>query len=742
VVPIGALTGKTIPGYGYFLITGTTFTLGVSPFTMPDYQLPVTGPLYQSGDLPFGADGVLRIVDSLGRELDLVGWRNNAGNQYATWDAEPSATGAIDVTVGTGNSSYERKANAASTDASLKSGGADYDEGNGYDTNNNIVDFAVHTGTYYDPQNSLAWREKPGPEDPDAAFAALSHDFGVAASGAVVPWGLGITNRGATLPLNVTGAALVSGDVGDFTVGALPGPAAAGGGVTTLTLNFTPNTSGKSSSAVVQVDIDDTLKTPTYISLLGTSYVDVGNIAAARALPDGTYVRITGTVVVISATDGLRRQGTNQAEFIVQDGSGVGGPIGLWVLDPNHLASQPYAILDQVSNVAGLKTTDGNGNALLTLTQSPTFIGGGGVPTVNTFTIQEAIASSVTRNLTLVRIDELAYVSGGATSDTYLPITNYVYKRPNNNQIRVRIETGSQLVGQPAYKGANGERSFIGVMLFTGTPTLTVEPRILADRFLPRISAPAVVTLPDLDLSAVGVSVTGTVPVDNIGAALLKVLGETFVGANAAAFSANPTPFVPFNIAVGGPTVNTGLRITATDESQIGLLSATMRFTCNDPTIATGLYDVTVQTTVTGAVVHVTSNKTGATQLECGTTIPLSQVRQGAQTSATVTIANAGNIPLNITNLGLAGAAGDLAQFSLSVTGAMTIPPSSSQNFVVYYTGDIPPGYRFYTHSVRIVFDSNDRIGCGSHSEIPVTGRTTEAGGLFVPNERDYGDKK
>ncbi|MEW6556511.1 MAG: lamin tail domain-containing protein [Elusimicrobiota bacterium] len=77
------------------------------------------------------------------------------------WGTTPTAkfieTTAIGTSLGTGDS-IERKANASSTATTMKTGGVDELEGNGYDTDNNLNDFVVHLG-FLNPQNSGSTRE-------------------------------------------------------------------------------------------------------------------------------------------------------------------------------------------------------------------------------------------------------------------------------------------------------------------------------------------------------------------------------------------------------------------------------------------------------------------------------------------------------------------------------------------------------------------------------------------------------
>ncbi len=93
-----------------------------------------TADLVLTGDLQLSATaGHVRVIDDTGLEVDRLGYGAgaNAGETQPFATAAPSA------------GSYERKALASSTAASMSTGGPDAAKGNGQDTDNNALDFVA-----------------------------------------------------------------------------------------------------------------------------------------------------------------------------------------------------------------------------------------------------------------------------------------------------------------------------------------------------------------------------------------------------------------------------------------------------------------------------------------------------------------------------------------------------------------------------------------------------------------------
>jgi hypothetical protein len=130
--------GHVIPAHGFFLAASEGYTTA----TAPDLPMAWTG---ASG---FGQAGghVRLMIDAT--ELDRVGWGTAAAPE-----------GMAVVAASDGPGSYERKARAASTIASMAAGGADVSAGNGYDSNDNRTDILRRATR--EPQNRLSPAETP-----------------------------------------------------------------------------------------------------------------------------------------------------------------------------------------------------------------------------------------------------------------------------------------------------------------------------------------------------------------------------------------------------------------------------------------------------------------------------------------------------------------------------------------------------------------------------------------------------
>lgn len=131
--------GVVIPAHSYYLL-GSVDYFGT---VVPDE------PMAWIGTRGFaGAGGHVRIIRGA-EVIDLIGWRTAAA---------PEGT-AVTGPSGNDPGSYERKADGASTIASMSVGGADVARGNSRDTNDNAADFIYRVTR--DPQNADSPPEMP-----------------------------------------------------------------------------------------------------------------------------------------------------------------------------------------------------------------------------------------------------------------------------------------------------------------------------------------------------------------------------------------------------------------------------------------------------------------------------------------------------------------------------------------------------------------------------------------------------
>lgn len=136
------IPGNTsIPSHGYFLVASTSY-----PATpAPDLRV---------ADMGFsGNSGHVRLIDDAQLEVDKLAY----GATGQTVPAQPEGSAFIGAAVQGAAESYERKATAAATAATMAAGGVDAARGNGEDTNVNSADFVLRSQR--DPQNLSSPRE-------------------------------------------------------------------------------------------------------------------------------------------------------------------------------------------------------------------------------------------------------------------------------------------------------------------------------------------------------------------------------------------------------------------------------------------------------------------------------------------------------------------------------------------------------------------------------------------------------
>jgi len=137
---------------GRFLLYG-----GTSVVPAPDFPSAVAPGLGNSG-------GHVRLVNAQSATIDRVAWLTGdtpEGTAIATAHAR--------------GGSYERKAFQTSTAASMAPGGADAQEGNGWDADNNNADFVLHdVASNCSPQNSASTAEPDVPLEDGSGTAVVS----------------------------------------------------------------------------------------------------------------------------------------------------------------------------------------------------------------------------------------------------------------------------------------------------------------------------------------------------------------------------------------------------------------------------------------------------------------------------------------------------------------------------------------------------------------------------------------
>ena len=132
------ITGTfSIAPHGFFLLAAEDFA-----GTTPDYS-----ERWAQGFADGGGSVELRAG---GERVDLIGWGT------ATVAEGGPYTPAISSAAGTAGASYERKAQASSTAASMASGGADAMSGNGHDSGANASDIVVRTNRQPQSRSSAA----------------------------------------------------------------------------------------------------------------------------------------------------------------------------------------------------------------------------------------------------------------------------------------------------------------------------------------------------------------------------------------------------------------------------------------------------------------------------------------------------------------------------------------------------------------------------------------------------------
>jgi hypothetical protein len=136
VLPAGA----AVEPRRHYLVSGPSYATAAVP---PDYQ--------DTRELNFsGTTGHVQLLDALGAVVDRLGY----GTVGQTLPSLPEGLPFVGAAAPGPTESYERKANAGSTAATLAAGGLDELAGNGQDTDDNAADFVLRA--VRNPQNGQA----------------------------------------------------------------------------------------------------------------------------------------------------------------------------------------------------------------------------------------------------------------------------------------------------------------------------------------------------------------------------------------------------------------------------------------------------------------------------------------------------------------------------------------------------------------------------------------------------------
>jgi hypothetical protein len=145
-MPAAFPSGSIIPAHGYFLVASNSYAGAVAPDVRLTTELSMSANATAGGHVRLGKAAVTNAnVDA--NVVDTVGYGTANGPETSPAPPAPAAA-----------SSYERKANADSTPASM-AGGADDKKGNGYDSNDNSKDFVIRATR--GPQNKASGTEQP-----------------------------------------------------------------------------------------------------------------------------------------------------------------------------------------------------------------------------------------------------------------------------------------------------------------------------------------------------------------------------------------------------------------------------------------------------------------------------------------------------------------------------------------------------------------------------------------------------
>lgn len=382
------LTGKTIKAFGYLLIGGSAVTPAA------DLSIPAGKDLKNSGIRA----GVRLFNTGTSSSIDGIAW-----DATANVGIEQSANLTAGVT-SSNPKSLERKARSSSTQISMSA--EDATLGNGYDTNDNTVDFVLRDVPQ--PQNSSSPTESPstGPDlIPPTIFSvkpqsatqievAFNEPVDSVTASTSVNYSL---DNGITVSQAVRNSVSLSKVT--LTVSALVN------GVYTLTVQNVKDTAGNAIS------------TPQISKF---TYGTV-TIAQARALGEGASIRVKGIITVANEF---------KSPSYLQDGTA-----GLAVFNNNFSTGSKigdeWEIAGSLKNFNGLLEVDPVKDSVKVSTNNSL----PDVKRLNSTQLNESVESQ------LVRVNKIQFVASGnfaagvdsnyAANDAFGPLTIYIDKDSN-----------------------------------------------------------------------------------------------------------------------------------------------------------------------------------------------------------------------------------------------------------------------------------------------------------------------
>jgi len=282
-------------------------------------------------------------------------------------------------------------------------------------------------------------------DDPDASFVPTSLNFGLIVNDATKDLDVYVQNDGAsTNNLDITAITFGGADPSFFSlVTSLPITGIAPGTSTTLTFRYDPAlTNGADHNATATLTCND--PNPPTIDLAGQTYLDVADLAAARAAGSGAAIRILGVATVNSPTGGLNTGG-NRHQLAVQDASGTDGQTGLFIDDPAYNLATDYIVGDQLQNLTGSLTVF-SGLLELQPAAAASLAGTGAAITPLVLTGTELLDDVESE---LIRLNTVSITTTDINWAFGTSGRNYNLDAAVGPISQIRVEEGSQLVGDP-----------------------------------------------------------------------------------------------------------------------------------------------------------------------------------------------------------------------------------------------------------------------------------------------------
>ncbi|MXV52553.1 T9SS type B sorting domain-containing protein [Pedobacter sp. HMF7647] len=337
----------TIASKGYFLIQEAKGTGGTTDLPTPD----ITGTIAMAGT----AGKVI-----LSNSTVVLSGANPTGNSIVDKVGfGPTATGfegTAPTAVLTNTTSAERKANAASTAASMAFGGADELLGNGYDTDDNASDFVI---SQPNPQNS-SLAEPPAPSNNPVLTASstnLTFVQAVNTTSLSQKYTLSAANLAGPVSLSTTAPFSISKDNANFSTTA-EFTAAELATTQTVYIHFSPTVAGTNTGTISHTSAN---ASQLILNLVGTG-IDPNqtkfafencSTSGSSALSDGFYqYSVTGAqkwgCITTFGHDANDASGSGSAGNALQINGYSGGNVQNedWLISPPLLISSfTYPIL-------------------------------------------------------------------------------------------------------------------------------------------------------------------------------------------------------------------------------------------------------------------------------------------------------------------------------------------------------------------------------------------------------------